>query len=76
MSDASPARGAALRAAPAANPVPAESKAQANESPEAWLRRLAELKQQGKPKEFEESLAEFRKRYPAYRVPESLLLSR
>jgi hypothetical protein len=60
LSETTPGRGVALRASPAA------------ESPEAWLRRLAELKQQGKLREFEESLAEFRKRHPAYVVPETL----
>jgi hypothetical protein len=60
LSETTPGRGVALRASPAA------------ESPEAWLRRLAELKQQGKLREFEESLAEFRKRHPEYPVPETL----
>jgi len=48
----------------------------ADETPEAWLRRLADLKQKGRTKEFDEGLAEFRKRHPDYRIPEALLAPR
>jgi len=48
----------------------------ADETPEAWLRRLADLRQQGRTKEFDEGLAEFRKRHPGYRIPEALLAPR
>jgi hypothetical protein len=41
-------------------------------TPEAWLARIAELRKQGRKREADESLAEFRKRYPAYRIPEPL----
>jgi len=37
--------------------------------PQAWLKGLAELKQQGRRKAFDEGQAEFRKRHPDYRIP-------
>jgi len=40
-------------------------------TPEAWLARIAELRKQGRTREADESLAEFRKRYPDYKIPES-----
>jgi hypothetical protein len=40
-------------------------------TPEAWLARIAELRKQGRAKEADESLAEFRKRYPDYKIPET-----
>jgi hypothetical protein len=40
--------------------------------PEKWLERIVELRKQGKLDEAKASLAEFRKRYPAYRLPDSL----
>jgi hypothetical protein len=43
-----------------------------DDSPQAWIARLDELKKQGRTREFRDSLAEFRKRYPAYPIPESL----
>jgi len=44
----------------------------AQESPEAWLKRLEELRKQGRMQEFRASLAEFRKRYPSYAIPQAL----
>jgi hypothetical protein len=41
-------------------------------TPEAWLERIAELRKQKRKREADESLAEFRKRYPDYRIPEAL----
>lgn len=41
-------------------------------TPQAWLERIAELKKQGREREAQESLAEFRKRYPDYKIPEAL----
>lgn len=41
-------------------------------TPEAWLARIAELRKEGRRREADESLAEFRKRYPDYRIPEPL----
>jgi hypothetical protein len=46
--------------------------AQAELTPEAWLTRIAELRKQGRTREADESLAEFKKRYPDYRIPEPL----
>lgn len=43
--------------------------AKKDESPEAWLARIAELRKQGRIKEAEESFAAFRKRYPDYPIP-------
>ena len=42
--------------------------AKKDESPEAWLARIAELRKLGRSKEAEESFAEFRKRYPDYPI--------
>jgi hypothetical protein len=41
-------------------------------TPEKWLERIAELRKQGREREAQESLAEFRKRYPDYKIPEAL----
>jgi hypothetical protein len=41
-------------------------------SPQAWLDEISRLKREGREKEAAEKLAEFRKAYPAYAVPESL----
>jgi hypothetical protein len=46
--------------------------AEAALAPEAWLERIAEMRKQGRTREAEESLAEFRKRYPGYKIPEAL----
>ena len=45
----------------------------AQRSPEAWLEQISRLKREGRDKEAAEQLAEFRKAYPAYSVPEALL---
>jgi hypothetical protein len=42
------------------------------ESPAQWLERIAKLREAGKAREADESLAEFRKRYPDYRIPEAM----
>ena len=42
-------------------------------SPEQWLQGIADLKRQGRSEEAENQLAEFRKRYPDYRIPEAIL---
>jgi hypothetical protein len=41
-------------------------------TPEAWLARIAELRKEGRMREADESLVEFRKRYPDYKIPEAL----
>jgi len=58
-----------LRAAEGAGNFAASRDAKQQESPQAWLARIAELRKQGRLKEAEESLAEFRKRYPEYPIP-------
>jgi len=41
-------------------------------SPEVWLERIAELRKQGKDEEADKALAEFRKRYPGYRLTDEM----
>lgn len=53
-------------------PDSAAKLAQVELTPEAWLARIAELRKQGRTREADESLAEFKKRYPDYRIPEPL----
>ena len=43
------------------------------ESLEAALERIAELRRQGKHDEADKALAEFRRRYPDYRIAEEML---
>jgi hypothetical protein len=78
----------AARAAPAPEPAAAPALAAAADSarrdeiglrtarssldPEAWLKRIAELRKEGRQREADESLVEFRKRYPDYKIPETL----
>jgi hypothetical protein len=57
-------------AAPAARARMAERTA---ESPERWLERIVQLRKEGRHEEADKQLAEFRKRYPEYKVPESAL---
>lgn len=45
----------------------------AEEPPEKWLERIAELRRAGKHDEADKALEEFRKRYPDYKLPESVL---
>lgn len=45
----------------------------AQRSPQAWLDEIGRLKREGRDKEATEQLAEFRKAYPTYSVPETLL---
>jgi len=56
--------------APAARARMAE---QAAEPPERWLERIVQLRKEGRHEEAEKQLAEFRKRYPDYKVPEAAL---
>ena len=57
-----PARAAAERLASAA----------AVASPEQWLQGIADLRRQGRHEEADRQLAEFRKRYPDYRIPDAI----
>jgi hypothetical protein len=65
---------AAAPAAPAAAAPGAQSQmlADKTEPPDVWLKRILEMKQQGKTREFEAELAQFRKRYPDFALPEEL----
>jgi hypothetical protein len=42
------------------------------QTPEQWLERIAKLRDAGKAREADESLAEFKRRYPDYRIPEAM----
>jgi hypothetical protein len=42
------------------------------ETPEAWLERIATLRKEGKHEEADKALAEFRKRYPDYRLTDEM----
>ena len=43
------------------------------EAPERILERIAELRRQGKQDEADKALAEFRRRYPDYRIAKEML---
>ena len=62
--------------APAASPARAASdrlaSAAAVASPEQWLQGIADLRRQGRHEEADRQLAEFRKRYPDYRIPDAI----
>jgi hypothetical protein len=70
------------QAAPAADAVEMRAKAAplrkeaagaaAPRTPEQWLEEIRRLKQQGREREAAEALAEFRKAYPGYALPEDL----
>ena len=57
------------RAAPA--PMPQTAPAERAAPPAQILERIAELRKQGRHEEADQALAEFRKRYPEYVIPES-----
>jgi len=60
--------------APGAAPAAAGALgALASASPEQWLQGIDDLKRQGRHDEAEKQLAEFRKQYPNYRIPEAIL---
>jgi hypothetical protein len=76
LADAVPpaAKTAPRQVAPAA-PAPNASKLESAATslpPEKWLERIEELRKQGKTEEARTALAEFRKRYPDYRLPDAL----
>jgi len=85
VESAVPARPAAAmprQAAPAADAVESRTRsaplrkeavgAALARAPEQWLEVIRQLKQQGKEKEAAEALAEFRKAYPDYKLPDDL----
>lgn len=43
-----------------------------SEPPERWLERIATLRREGRHKEADEAYAEFRRRYPDYKIPEPM----
>lgn len=47
-------------------------RAEETEPPERWLERIAALRREGKAKEADELYAEFRRRYPEYRIPDAM----
>jgi hypothetical protein len=63
---------APARAAPRAEGVMGKLESDAGLPPEKWLERIEELRKQGKFEEAKASLAEFRKRYPDYQLPDAL----
>jgi hypothetical protein len=67
-----PASQVAGAAAPPAANIAVGKIAAAPETPEQWLERIAKLRAAGKAREADESLAEFRRRYPDYRIPEAM----
>lgn len=65
---------AASRAAPSPRSTTAPMVAQhAAPTPERELERIAELRAQGRHDDADKALAEFRKRYPDYRIPQAML---
>jgi hypothetical protein len=47
--------------------------AQEPETPEKWLERIATLRAEGRHEEADKALADFKQRYPDYRIPEAML---
>jgi len=64
--------GAALEDRTRASAAQAGKKDAKNETPREWLERIARLRREGRAKEADESLAEFRKRYPDYEIPKEM----
>ncbi len=70
-----PAGVAADRAEPAeraSQSVAVGKISKAPETPEQWLERIAKLRDAGKAREADSSLAEFRKRYPDYKMSDAV----
>ena len=53
-------------------PAPQLVADKASELPEAWIKRILELKRLGKTRELDEEVAKFLKRYPDFVLPEEL----
>ncbi len=47
--------------------------AEAKSPPERWLERIVQLRKEGRHEEADKQLAEFRRSYPEYKVPEAAL---
>lgn len=56
----------------AGDPSAAAKLAAEPESPERWLERIATLREAGKHREADESLAEFRRRHPDFEIPAAM----
>ena len=67
-----PAASQNVPAAPQAKPAPMQAQADRDLAPDKWLERIEELRKQGRIDEARASLAEFRKRYPDFKLPETL----
>jgi hypothetical protein len=52
--------------------VSAEQAGKKDESPREWLERIARLRREGRVKEADDSLVEFRRRYPDHEIPKDL----
>jgi len=50
----------------------AEMAGKKDESPREWLERIARLRREGRVKEADDSLAEFRRRHPDYEIPKEM----
>jgi hypothetical protein len=65
-------RRAEIARAPAAPAATASALAGVAPSPEQWLQGIADLRRQGRHEEADRELAEFRKRYPDYRLSDEM----
>ena len=70
---ASPRASAELRRPDEGARTAASVSAYALQSPEQWLQGIADLRRQGRNDEADKSLAEFRKRYPDYKITDAML---
>jgi len=50
----------------------AERDAKKDEAPREWLERIARLRREGRVEEADDSLVEFRRRYPGYEIPKEM----
>lgn len=55
---------------PASSPSEHKAMARLAEAPERWLERIAQMRKDGRNEEADKELAEFRKRYPDYAIPD------
>ena len=70
---ASPRASAELRRSDEGARAAGSVSAYALQSPEQWLQGITDLRRQGRQEEADKSLAEFRKRYPDYRISKEVL---
>lgn len=42
-------------------------------APEEWLERIADMRKQGRDKEADEQFAEFKRRFPEFRISEPMM---